>query len=98
MSSKDRLFAVRPDLKVDNNLDISLIGGEIYALIAHFIGWILILILIEAGALRWIAKLPLVFPKNRIPSKTLADLELDDDVVEEENRVENGDSMMPARV
>jgi ATP-binding cassette, subfamily A (ABC1), member 3 len=98
MSSKDRLFAVRPELKVDDNLDISLIGGEIYALLAHFVGWTIILILIEAGALRWIAKLPLILPKNRIPSKTLADLELDEDVVEEENRVENADSTMPVRV
>ena len=71
MSSKDRLFSARADLKVDSNLDISLIGGDIYALLGHFLGWTLVLVLLEAGAVSWLAKvLPLVLRKNRVPPKT----------------------------
>ena len=97
MSTKDRLFAVRADLKVDNNLDVSLIGGEIYALLAHCAGWTLLLILIEAGILRWLTKLPMLLPKNWIKPKTLQELDLDEDVREEEERVER-DTEMPVRV
>ena len=66
MSAKDRLFQIRPDLKVDSNLDVSLVGGELYGLVGHFIGWTLVLMMIEAGALRLLTKLPMLLPKNRI--------------------------------
>ena len=97
MSSKDRLFSARADLKVESNLDLSLIGGDLYALLGHFLGWTLILALIEAGALRWLAKLPLILKKNRVPPKTEEELQLDEDVKEEEDRV-NKRLDMPVRV
>ena len=70
MSSKDRLFAVRTDLKFEDNLDVSLIGGELYALVGHFVGWTIVLMLIEAGILRCLAKIPMLLPKNWIKAKT----------------------------
>jgi ATP-binding cassette subfamily A (ABC1) protein 3 len=97
MSSKDRLFSARLDLKVDSNLDISLVGGELYALLAHCIGWTIILIIIEAGALRWISQIPLLLPKNRIKPKTVEELYLDEDVLQEEERVKK-DNMDTVRV
>jgi ABC-type transport system involved in cytochrome bd biosynthesis fused ATPase/permease subunit len=99
MSSKDRLFSARADLKVDSNLDISLIGGDIYALLGHFLGWTLVLVLLEAGALSWLAKvLPLVLRKNRVPPKTEEELQIDEDVRAEEERVRKTERMMPVKV
>jgi ATP-binding cassette subfamily A (ABC1) protein 3 len=85
MSSKEQLFNKRPDLIVDSNLDVSLVGGEIYAMLGHAAGWTIILIIIEAGGFRWLDKLVTILPKNRIPPKD--DIVLDEDVTEEEKRV-----------
>lgn len=70
---------------MSNNLDTSLVGGEIYAMLGHAVGWTLVLILIEAGGLNWLNKLITLLPKNRIRPKD--DLDMDADVKEEEQRV-----------
>jgi len=84
MSSKERLFATRPELQADD-MDISLVGGELMALACHFGFWCIVLILIEIGALSFLLKVPLLLKKNRIQPKT--DLDLDEDVLAEEARV-----------
>lgn len=83
-SSRKALFSVRPELEAPD-LDLSLMGGDMLALGVHFVFWILVLILIEAGGFRFLGKTLLVLKKNRIPVKT--DLHLDEDVLEEERRV-----------
>lgn len=80
-SSKDRLFALRPELD-KGDLDMSLIGGDMAVLAGHFGFWIIILILIEVGLFSWILKLPFLLRKNVIPLKY--DIELDEDVIAEE--------------
>ena len=64
-ASKTRLFQLRPELEADD-LDLSLIGGDMLALGVHFFAWTLIIILIEAGALNWVHSLLFLLPKNRI--------------------------------
>lgn len=64
-SSKDKFFQARPDLLADD-LSANLIGGNIYLLAAHFVFWIFILLLIEAGAFSWLLKAPNLLKKNRI--------------------------------
>jgi len=83
MSSKDKLFKARPDLVVPSNMDISLVGGELYAMIGHFVGWTLLLLLIESGQFNFLSNLPLLLPKNRISPKSDSDLQLDSDVLDE---------------
>lgn len=60
-------------------------GGDILVMCLHFVFWILVLILIEVGAFKCFGRVLYVFKKNRIPIKQ--DLDMDDDVLEEENRV-----------
>ena len=83
-SSKDRLYSVRPDLRADD-LDLSLIGGDMLGLGMHCVGWCLVLIAIEAGAFTWLGKTLILMSKNRIEPKE--GLELDEDVRAEEVRV-----------
>jgi len=87
-SSKDRLFQIRPDLKKDSDYDITLMGGNVLALCLHFVFWMLVVAIIEAGAFNWTGRLAYLLPKNKIPPKTDNQLALDEDVVEEEKRVE----------
>ncbi len=93
-SSKERLFSLRPDLKADD-LDKSLMGGDIDAMLWHFGGWTLYLILIESGVFFWTEYLPMLLPKNRVRAKK--DLVLDEDVVEEERLVKS-ETAKPVRV
>ena len=56
------------------------------------------MVLLEAGAVRWLAKvLPLVLRKNRVPPKTEEELQIDEDVREEEERVRKTERM-PVKV
>ena len=84
-ASRDRLFDKRPELSRDSDLDVSLMGGDIQALLLHFGAGLLLLAFIEAGVLSWLLKFPLLLPKNRIPPKH--DLILDEDVKQEDDRV-----------
>lgn len=86
-ASSSRIFLVRPELKRDSEFDISLVGGDILVLCLHFIFWTLVLILIEMGAFNWIGKSINMLSKNRIPPKDVDSLNLDEDVLEEEQRV-----------
>lgn len=92
-SSKDNLFRLRPDLKRDSDYDITLMGGNVLALCLHLVFWMLVVAIIEAGAFNWIGKLPYVLPKNKIPPKSDTQLALDEDVVEEETRVESAQNL-----
>ena len=86
MSSLDRLKSARKDLVLDDYLSMDMIGGEMVALAAHFGIGIVLLIIIESGFFNFFLKyLPLILPKNRIPKKTIDDL--DDDVINEQQRV-----------
>jgi hypothetical protein len=86
-SSKARLFLLRPDLKRDSDWDISLLGGNVLALCLHFIVWLIVLFFIEIGAFSWVNKIINVLGKNKIPPKSDQQLQLDEDVIEEEERV-----------
>ena len=60
-------------------------GGDIVALAIHFVVWTSILILIEVGAINWIWN-ALICNKDAI--KPRDNLDLDEDVLNEERRVE----------
>jgi len=87
-STKAALFLRRPELKKDSDYDISLIGGDVLVLCLHFVLWLFVLFLIEAGAFSCFGKILNFLPKNRIPPKNIDSLNLDEDVLEEEKRVE----------
>lgn len=87
-SSRDSLFSVRPDLQAPD-LSTSLMGGDILLLCMHFCFWIIVLIMIEAGAFNFIRNCLHMLKKNRIPPRT--DLEFDEDVLEEERRIADAD-------
>jgi ATP-binding cassette subfamily A (ABC1) protein 3 len=84
-SMKNQLGLVRPELKMDD-MDLDAIGGDVLLNCIHGIFWIIILILIEARALRWVDRLFNCCRGKRVPPRT--DLVLDEDVLEEEKRVE----------
>jgi hypothetical protein len=69
-SGKERLFMLRPELKKDSDLDLSLIGGDILIMCIHFVFWTILLILIEVGAFNCFRGFLKVLKKNRIPLKT----------------------------
>ena len=87
-SSSARLFQVRPELKKDSNYDITLVGGDILVICLHFIVWMLVLVLIELGFFNWTGRLASALGKNKIQPKDDRTLDLDDDVIEEERRVQ----------
>jgi ATP-binding cassette subfamily A (ABC1) protein 3 len=86
-SSKARTFLLRPELKKDSDWDITLLGGNVLILCLHFIVWLFVLFLIELGAFNCFNRFINILGKNRIPVKTDQELKLDEDVVEEEERV-----------
>jgi ATP-binding cassette, subfamily A (ABC1), member 3 len=86
-SSKARTFLIRPELKKDSDWDITLLGGNVLLLCMHFILWLIVLFFIELGAFDWTKRIVNILGKNKIPPKTNAQLQLDEDVVEEEERV-----------
>ena len=88
-AGKKRLFLVRPDLKRDSDWDIDLVGGNVLVLCLHFIFWLLVLVLIERGWFEWTGKILNLLPKNSIPPKDVESLNLDDDVLAEESKIEN---------
>lgn len=57
--------------------------GDIIVMVAHCITWTLVLLILEGGLLKQLKKIQLC--RNRIKPKT--DLKLDEDVIEEENRI-----------
>lgn len=79
-------FIRRPELKIDD-LDVMAVGGNILIICIHFIFWLIILFLIEAGAFNCFRSVFDKCKKNQIKPKE--DLILDDDVIEEEKRVAN---------
>jgi len=83
-ASKDRLYQARPDLE-KSDMSIDFVGGDIAVMAGHFGFWLIVLVLIEVGTCSCLSKVPLLCKKNRIQKKE--DLELDEDVVNEENRV-----------
>jgi hypothetical protein len=85
-ASKDRLFLVRPELRADD-LDLSLIGGDMLALGLHFIVWTIVLFVIESGWLDWLSSLIFLLPKNTMSRNPLTrPSEVDSDVKFEEER------------
>jgi len=78
-------------------MDVSLVGGDLYAMLAHFLLWSLLLLLIESGLFNFLSSLPLLLPKNRPPPNSDIDLLLDSDVLSEHLRV-SSDPTLPLRV
>ena len=73
---------------------MTLMGGDIAAMLIHCVLWLVVLALIECGAFRWLLKAPLVLSKNRIAPKV--GIELDDDVLKEE--IKANEEQLPVRV
>ena len=68
-SSKARLFLIRPSLKKDSDFDVTLIGGNVLLLCAHFVVWMFVLLLIENGVFSCFGRMINVLGKNKIPPK-----------------------------
>ncbi len=68
-SSKARLFLIRPSLKKDSDFDVTLIGGNVLFLCAHFVVWMFVLLLIENGVFSCFGRMINVLGKNKIPPK-----------------------------
>jgi ATP-binding cassette subfamily A (ABC1) protein 3 len=83
-SSRDTIINVREDLSSDT-FDIWNMGGDILALGVHFIFWTIILIIIESSNCSSCKRCPDKLKKNQVPYNK--DLNLDEDVIEEEQRV-----------
>lgn len=89
------MFRMRPDLNPDD-FYINNMGGDLLILGVHFVFWTLVLCIIELGAFNCLKDY--TFKKKEIP-KPREDIELDEDVLEEENRVASTDkSKMNIRV
>jgi len=86
-SSKARLFLIRPSLKKDSDFDITLLGGNILFLCGHFVVWMFVLLLIENGVFNCFGRMINILSKNKIAPKKDEELNQDEDVLEEEDRV-----------
>jgi hypothetical protein len=85
-SSKDIIIVLRDDLPSDTFAFWNM-GGDIMVLCIHFIFWTIILIVIESTSCSACKRCPDKLKKNRLGYNK--DLNLDEDVIEEEQRVEN---------
>ena len=83
-SSKNQLHQVRPGLNIDD-FNIQNMGGDLLILAVHFFVWTCFLIMVEMGALSWLWH---ALPCNKGTISPRENLDLDDDVLEEEVRVE----------
>jgi len=88
-SGKLAFTVTRPDLKRDSDWHVDLQGGNVLVLCIHFAFWNLILIAIELGAFKWTKSFYGMLDKNQIPRKEIEELNLDEDVLEEEQRLAN---------
>lgn len=84
ISSKSQLHAQRPTLNMDN-FNINNMGGDLLLLAIHFVVWTSFLIMVELGTF---SKVYHLLPCNRGALKPREDLDLDEDVIEEEMRVQ----------
>ena len=87
-ASKARLFLLRPELKRSSDFDVDLIGGNVLILCVHFVLWLFVLLMIENGVFNCFGRIINILSKNKIPPKTSEELMQDEDVIEEEERVE----------
>lgn len=85
-ATKDTLKMLRKDYNYEDG-DVQAIGGDILVSCLHAIVWTIVLILIETRALRCLDTLFSCCKGRRIPERT--DIVLDEDVIEEEERVLN---------
>jgi len=85
-STKTQLVQVRPDMAM-SDFALDAMGGDILFSCCHCAFWIIVLVLIEARAFRWVDRLFFCLRGKRIPPRI--DLVMDEDVLEEEKRVEN---------
>ncbi|CDW85159.1 abc transporter family protein [Stylonychia lemnae] len=84
-SLKPQLFQLRPNL-IKDDLDFEAVGGDIAIMLVHAGLWTILLILSEAGAFNFILRCFERIQRRNVPA--LKELNQDDDVIEEENRVE----------
>lgn len=87
-AGKARIVLLRPEIKPESDYELNWNGGNVLVICLHFAVWLLVLIAIEMGAFNWTLRLINWLPKNRIPPKPVDSLNLDEDVIEEEKRVE----------
>lgn len=82
-AGKSTLRMLRKDLNVDN-FNYQNMGGDLILLGAHFVLWTIVLIALESGVFNCLRTCCTKRGSDLIPN---TDLELDDDVVAEEQRV-----------
>lgn len=75
-------------MDVGNDLDLSLSGGDIMMLFVHCGLWIIVLIMIEMGIFRCLSGCLMILKKNRIKERNESEINRDEDVIEEENRID----------
>lgn len=85
-SSKTSLGVLRPDISNDTFALVNM-GGDILLLCCHFVFWTIVLIVIELGSFDMCRRCPDKLSKNKLPYNQ--ELDLDEDVVEEAERVAN---------
>lgn len=81
-SSKSRLILFREDI---NNDDFAMenMKGDIMVMMIHFVVWTIVVIVLESGLLKFLKRIS--FCKGSV--KPIQDMKLDEDVVEEEQRI-----------
>lgn len=94
-SSRQALVTQRPEQQCDD-MDMQCIGGDLLALGLHAIVWTIVLAAIEAGVFGWWKWIPMALNKNRVPP--IENLELEEDVQAEEDRVKDCQDTLPVRV
>lgn len=85
-ATKDTLKLIRKDYNYEDG-DVQAIGGDILVSCLHAIVWTIVIILIETRALRCLSDAFSCCLGKRIPERK--DIVLDEDVIEEEERVLN---------
>lgn len=88
-SGRDSLKFVRPEIAKLNDWDLDFNGGNLLVIMLHFTFWIILLFFIELGAFNWVGKIGSLIGRNNIMPLGNEILNLDEDVIEEEDRVEN---------
>jgi hypothetical protein len=83
-TSKSTLLEDRPDVS-SYDFNIENMGGDLVFCAGHFFLWTTVLILIESGVLKFLECFIMCLRKTILPKENL---DLDEDVIEEERRVE----------
>lgn len=97
-AGRDSLKFVRPEIAKLDDWDLDFNGGNVLVIMLHFGFWIIVLFFIEFGAFNWIGTLTQRLGRNNIAPLGNEVLNLDEDVLEEEERVKKASTGLQIRV